>query len=326
MNGRIAFLLRRLGHSVLMIVGIAVLTFFVLHLIPGDLADYMAAQGGGGDAAYVADLRARFGLDQPLWLQLFTFLSSLIRLDLGYSFRDNLPVIDVIKTRLPATLLLMSVSIAFAFIAGALLGAISAMRVHKVTDAVISFLAVLGYATPLFWLGLLMIYLFTVRLGWLPSSGMRTIGRPGAGWDAVADVARHVVMPALTLALFYMAVFVRLMRASMLEIATLDFVRTARAKGMSEFRVYFGHIIANAMLPMVTMLGVQISTILGGSVVVETVFGWPGLGRLTYDALVARDVNLLLGILFLSSVLVIATNLLIDCLYSVLDPRIEVAG
>jgi peptide/nickel transport system permease protein len=326
MNGRIAFLLRRLGHSVLMIVGIAVLTFFVLHLIPGDLADYMAAQGGGGDAAYVADLRARFGLDQPLWLQLFTFLSSLIRLDLGYSFRDNLPVTDVIKTRLPATLLLMSVSIAFAFIAGALLGAISAMRVHKVTDAVISFLAVLGYATPLFWLGLLMIYLFTVRLGWLPSSGMRTIGRPGAGWDAVADVARHVVMPALTLALFYMAVFVRLMRASMLEIATLDFVRTARAKGMSEFRVYFGHIIANAMLPMVTMLGVQISTILGGSVVVETVFGWPGLGRLTYDALVARDVNLLLGILFLSSVLVIATNLLIDCLYSVLDPRIEVAG
>jgi peptide/nickel transport system permease protein len=326
MNGRIAFLLRRLGHSVLMIVGIAVLTFFVLHLIPGDLADYMAAQGGGGDAAYVADLRARFGLDQPLWLQLFTFLSSLIRLDLGYSFRDNLPVIDVIKTRLPATLLLMSVSIAFAFIAGALLGAISAMRVHKVTDAVISFLAVLGYATPLFWLGLLMIYLFTVKLGWLPSSGMRTIGRPAAGWDAVADVARHVLMPALTLALFYMAVFVRLMRASMLEIATLDFVRTARAKGMSEFRVYFGHIIANAMLPMVTMLGVQISTILGGSVVVETVFGWPGLGRLTYDALVARDVNLLLGILFLSSVLVIATNLLIDCLYSVLDPRIEVAG
>jgi len=142
----------------------------------------------------------------------------------------------------------------------------------------------------------------------------------------VADIARHVVMPALTLALFYMAVFVRLMRASMLEIATLDFVRTARAKGMSEIRVYFGHIIANAMLPMVTMLGVQISTILGGSVIVETVFGWPGLGRLTYDALVARDVNLLLGILFLSSVLVIATNLLIDLLYSVLDPRIEVAG
>ncbi len=326
MSGRIAFLLRRLGHAVVMVVGIAVLTFFMLHLIPGDLAEYMAAQGGGGDAAYVADLRARFGLDQPLYLQFFTFLSSLIRLDLGYSFRDNLPVMDVIMTRLPATLLLMSVSIAFAFIAGALLGAISAMRVHKLTDAVISFLAVLGYATPLFWLGLLMIYLFTVKLGWLPSSGMRTIGRPAAGWDAVTDVARHVVMPALTLALFYMAVFVRLMRASMLEIATLDFVRTARAKGMSELRVYFGHIIGNAMLPMVTMLGVQISTILGGSVVVETVFGWPGLGRLTYDALVARDVNLLLGILFLSSLLVIATNLLIDFLYSMLDPRIEVAG
>jgi peptide/nickel transport system permease protein len=326
MNGRIAFLLRRLGHAVVMIFGIAVLTFFVLHLIPGDLAEYMAAQGGGGDAAYVADLRARFGLDRPLWLQFFTFLSSLIRLDLGYSFRDNLPVIDVIMTRLPATLLLMTISIAFAFITGVLLGAISAMRVHKLTDAVISFLAVIGYATPLFWLGLLMIYLFTVKLGWLPSSGMRTIGRPAAGWDAVADVARHVVMPALTLALFYMAVFVRLMRASMLEVATLDFVRTARAKGMSEFRVYFGHVIANAMLPMVTMLGVQISTILGGSVVVETVFGWPGLGRLTYDALIARDVNLLLGILFLSSVLVIVTNLLIDVLYSVLDPRIEVAG
>ena len=326
MNARLAFLLRRLGHAAVMVVGIAVLTFFLLHLIPGDLAEYMAAQGGGGDAAYVADLRARFGLDQPLWQQFFTFLTSLIRLDLGYSFRDNLPVVDVIMTRLPATLLLMSVSIAIAFIAGALLGAISAMRVHTLTDAVISFLAVLGYATPLFWLGLLMIYLFTVKLGWLPSSGMRTIGRPASGWSAFTDVARHVVMPALTLALFYMAVFVRLMRASMLEIASLDFVRTARAKGMSELRVTFGHIVGNAMLPMLTMLGVQISTILGGSVVVETVFGWPGLGRLTYDALVARDVNLLLGILFLSSVLVIATNLLIDLLYSLLDPRIEIAG
>lgn len=326
MNGRIAYILRRLGHAMVMIVGIAVLTFLLLHLIPGDLAEYMAAQGGGGDAAYVADLRARFGLDQPLWMQFFTFLSSLARLDLGYSFRDNLPVLDVIMTRLPATLLLMSTSIAIAFLVGALLGAVSAMRVHKFTDVVISFLAVLGYATPLFWLGLLMIYLFTVKLGWLPSSGMRTIGRPLSGFDAVADIARHVVMPALTLSLFYMAVFVRLMRASMLEIAALDFVRTARAKGMSEARVYFGHVIGNAMLPMVTMLGVQIATILGGSVVVETVFGWPGLGRLTYDALVARDVNLLLGVLFLSSVLVIVTNLLIDLLYSVLDPRIEVAG
>ena len=325
MSGRIAFILRRLGHAIVMVVGIAVLTFFVLHLIPGDLAEYMAAQGGGGDAAYVADLRARFGLDKPLWQQFFTFLSSLTRLDLGYSFRDNLPVIDVVMTRLPATLLLMSVSIAVAFLMGALLGAVSAMRAHKLTDAVISFLAVLGYATPLFWLGLLMIYLFTLKLGWLPSSGMRTIGRPAGGIEGILDVARHVIMPALTLALFYMAVFVRLMRASMLEIATLDFVRTARAKGMSEARVYFRHILANAILPMVTMLGVQISTILGGSVIVETVFGWPGLGRLTYDALVARDVNLLLGILFLSSVLVIATNLVIDLLYSVLDPRIEVA-
>jgi peptide/nickel transport system permease protein len=325
MSGWIAFLLRRLGHAVVMILGIAVLTFFVLHLIPGDLAEYMAAQGGGGDAAYVADLRARFGLDQPQWRQFLTFLSSLARLDLGYSFRDNLPVTEIIMTRLPATLLLMSVSIALAFVTGAILGAISAMRVHKLTDAVISFLSVLGYATPLFWLGLLMIYLFTVKLGWLPSSGMRTIGRPMAGWDAVLDVLRHVLMPALTLSLFYMAVFVRLMRASMLDIATLDFVRTARAKGMSEFRIYFGHIIGNAMLPMVTMLGVQISTILGGSVVVETVFGWPGLGRLTYYALIARDVNLLLGILFLSSVLVVVTNLLIELLYSVLDPRIKIA-
>lgn len=326
MKGRIEFLLRRLGHAVVMVIGIAVLTFFLLRLIPGDLAEYMAAQGGGGDAAYVADLRSRFGLDQPLWRQFFTFLSSLIRLDLGYSFRDNLPVVDVVMTRLPATLVLMSVSIVFAFVAGALLGVIAAMRVNKLADVLISFLAVLGYATPLFWLGLLMIYLFTVKLGWLPSGGMSTIGRPTTGWAAVTDVARHVAMPALTLALFYMAVFVRLMRASVLEIATLDFVRTARAKGMSEIRVYFGHVIGNAMLPMVTMLGVQISTILGGSVIVETVFGWPGLGRLTYDALVARDVNLLLGILFLSSVLVIVTNLVVDLLYSALDPRIEVAG
>src|SRR6478672_11322722 len=175
MSSRLDFLARRLARSLGMVVAIAAAAFCLLHLIPGDLAEYLAAQGGGGDAAYVADLRARFGLDQPLWQQFLTFLASLLRLDLGYSFRDNLPVLDVILSRLPATLLLMTTAIAVAFLAGVALGTIAAMRQNRPADTIISALAVLGYATPLFWLGLLLIYVFTVRLGWLPSSGMRTI-------------------------------------------------------------------------------------------------------------------------------------------------------
>jgi peptide/nickel transport system permease protein len=191
-------------------------------------------------------------------------------------------------------------------------------------DNLISILSLLSYATPLFWVGLMLIALFSLRLGWFPTSGMETIAAFYQGWDRVVDIAHHLVLPAITLSLFYMAFYTRLMRATMLEQSGMDYVTTARAKGLTERRITFRHILRNAVLPVVTMAGVNIGALLGGSVVVETVFGWPGMGLLAFQSLFARDVNLLLGIFFISACLVILINLLVDLIYFALDPRIEV--
>ena len=325
MTPTLRFLLRRLGQAIPIIVGIAVFNFFLLHMAPGDAVDVLAGEAGGATPEYVAQLKAKFGLDQPLHVQLGKFLWNVATLDLGFSFRHNMPVADLILARLPATLLLMVCAIALAFSAGVILGVTAARNLNKAPDRIISVVALLAYATPIFWIGLMLILLFSVKLGWLPSSGMETIGADLSGAARVFDVARHLVLPAVTLALFFMALYTRLMRASMLEVYGLDYVTVARAKGVGEGGVAYRHVWRNALLPMVTMLGLQVGSLLGGSVLVETVFGWPGLGRLAFESVFQRDYNLLLGILLLSSALVVFVNLLIDLLYARLDPRIEVA-
>jgi peptide/nickel transport system permease protein len=314
-----------MAQAVPIVLGIAVFNFALLHLAPGDAADVLAGEAGGATPEYVQQLRSRFGLDQPLPLQLGRYLLNVARLDLGFSFRHNMPVSELILSRLPATLLLMVSAIALAFGLGVLLGVTAARRVNRLADNLISVVALLVYATPIFWLGLMMILLFSVRLGLLPSGGMFTVGADLVGLARAADVARHLMLPAVALSLFYTALYTRLMRASMLEVFNLEFVTTARAKGLSERTVAWRHVLRNALLPMVTMLGLQTGSMLGGSVLVETVFGWPGLGRLAFEAVLQRDHNLLLGILLLSSVLVVVVNMVVDMLYAVLDPRIEAA-
>jgi peptide/nickel transport system permease protein len=326
LSARLRWLLRRLAQAVPIVLGIAVFNFALLHLAPGDAADVLAGEAGGATPEYVQQLRARFGLDQPLPVQLGRYLVNVAHLDLGFSFRHNMPVSELILARLPATLLLMVSAIALAFGLGVLLGVTAARQVNRLADNFISVAALLVYATPIFWLGLMMILLFSVQLGWLPSGGMFTVGADLSGLARAADVARHLVLPAVALSLFYAALYTRLMRASMLEVFNLEFVTTARAKGLSERAVAWRHVLRNALLPMVTMLGLQTGSLLGGSVLVETVFGWPGLGRLAFEAVLQRDHNLLLGILLLSSVLVVVVNVAVDLLYVVLDPRIEVAG
>ena len=326
MSVRLRYLLRRLAQAVPIVLGIAVFNFALLHLAPGDAADVLAGEAGGATPEYVQQLRARFGLDQPLPVQLGRYLVNVARLDLGFSFRHNMPVSELILARLPATLLLMVSAIALAFGLGVLLGVTAARHVNRLADNVISVAALLVYATPIFWLGLMMILLFSVQLGWLPSGGMFTVGADLSGPSRAADVARHLVLPAVALSLFYTALYTRLMRASMLEVFNLEFVTTARAKGLPERAVAWRHVLRNALLPMVTMLGLQTGSLLGGSVLVETVFGWPGLGRLAFEAVLQRDHNLLLGILLLSSVLVVLVNVVVDLLYAVLDPRIEAAA
>lgn len=314
---------RRLAQAAGIVLGMAIVNFFLLRLAPGDAAQVIAGEAGAASAEYLAALRTQFGLDQPLWVQLGKYLWQVVRLDLGFSFRHGAPVLDLIVQRLPATLLLMGTSIVFAVTAGAALGALAAYRAGRPTDTVISTLALLFFATPLFCIGLLLVLVFSLWLDWLPVGGMFTVEAGLTGWRHALDVSRHLVLPALTLGLFYMAVYVRLMRASMIDVRQQDFVRTAVAKGAPPARVLRAHVLRNALLPLVTMIGVQASSVIGGAVLVETVFSWPGLGRMAFEALYQRDYSLLLGILLCSSVVVIAVNWLVDVAYAGVDPRIR---
>lgn len=322
-SGVARFVARRLAQAVPTILLIIVLSFLVLHLTPGDIVDVLAGEAGAATPEYVKMLRERFGLNRPLHAQLGSYIWGVVNLDLGYSFRHNMTVMSLMMGRLPATLLLMGTSLGLAVAIGVVFGVTAARQVNRPADGAIAVLVLLSYATPTFWIGLMFIVLFSVKLGWLPTGGMMTIGPAFTTLGRALDVAHHLVLPAISLALFYAAIYTRLMRASLLEVSTQDYVRTARAKGIAERRVMYGHALRNALLPLVTMVGVQVGSLLGGSVLVESVFGWPGLGRLAFEAVQQRDYNVLLGILLMSSMLVILVNLVVDLLYAVLDPRIE---
>jgi peptide/nickel transport system permease protein len=321
----VRYVSRRLFQGVPIILAIIVINFFLLNLAEGDAVDVLAGEAGSATPEYMAQLRAKFGLDQPLPVQLLVYLKNVLALDLGYSFRHDMPVSDLIFDRFFATGLLMTCTILLAVGFGVLLGLLAAMRLNTWKDAVITVFALITYATPLFWVGLMMIVVFSLKLGWLPTSGMENVAAFYEGWDRVKDISIHLILPTITLSLFYLALYTRMMRASMLEQYGQDYVVTARAKGLTERRITFVHVLRNALLPVVTMAGVQVGALIGGSVIVESVFAWPGLGMLAFESLFARDLNLLLGIFLLSSILVIVVNLIVDIVYCFLDPRIEVS-
>lgn len=313
---------RRLAASIPVVLLLLVGIFLLLQFAPGDTVDAMMAQMGGGDAATARALREFYGLDLSLPAQLGNYLWRLVRLDLGFSSIYGKPVVTVIGERLPATLLLMVAALSFAFFFGLVLGVLAAREVNKWPDTLISTLGLIFYATPSFWFGLMAIVAFSVWLQWFPSGGLEDITVTHTGIWRVLDIAHHLVLPTLTLGFIYLAIYLRIMRASMLEVLTLDFVRTARAKGLDETRVVAHHVMRNALLPMVTLIGLQAGTMLGGSVVVESVFSLPGLGRLAYESVIQRDLNTLLGIVFVSALVVIVVNFITDLLYARLDPRI----
>ena len=314
---------RSLLQAVPTVIGVVLLSFFLLQAVPGDAADVIAAESGSATEASMAALRTHFGLDQPMLQQLGDYLRNLATLNLGVSPRYNLPVSDLIFSRLGNTVLLMGSALACALLAGIALGALMASFAGRWLDRALSLAALLLYSTPGFWLGLMAIILLSVKLGWLPPGGVSTIGSGATGLAHALDVARHLVLPTLALASFYVAIFARLTRASMLEVNRQDFVRTAHAKGLTPRAVALRHVLRNALIPVTTVAGLNVGTLLGGAVVVETVFSWPGLGRLAYDSVMGRDYVVLLGILVLSSLLVIVANILVDLLQTVLDPRIR---
>jgi peptide/nickel transport system permease protein len=315
----------RLVKAAIILVAILVLNFFLIHAAPGDPAAVMAGEAGAADEIFIEQLRERFGLDKPLLTQLGLYLGGVLQFDLGFSYRQQMPVADLIFQRLPATLLLTLSAFVMSLLLGTLLGVIASARVGKWSDTVISVLALLFYATPLYWAALMAVLVFSVELNWLPGFGYETVGANHTGFARALDIARHLVLPATTLGLFFMAVYMRMTRASMLEVSKLDFVKTARAKGLPNGVIQRRHIFRNAMLPVVTLAGLQAGQLVGGAVLTETVFAWPGIGRLMFEALAQRDYNLLLGIFFISAAMVLLFNLITDILYRVVDPRIRVS-
>ncbi|WPB55649.1 ABC transporter permease [Xylophilus sp. GOD-11R] len=322
----LSFLVSRLGKAVFVVLGVVIVNFLLIRLAPGDPAAVLAGESGSSDPAYVDQLRHEFGLDKPVWMQLLIYLRGVMHLDLGFSYRERLPVFDLILDRLPATLLLMACAFVFAILLGVLVGVIASRSRYQGRipglDSVLMTVSLLIYATPQFWLALLAIIFFSLQLGWLPPFGMETVGSGLTGMAHVKDVALHLVLPTLSLGCFFMAVYARLTRASMLEVLGMDFIKTARAKGVPVGEIVRHHALRNALLPVVTFAGIQLGQMAGGAVLTETVFGWPGIGRLLFDALMQRDYQLLLGVFLVTSTMVVVFNLLTDLVYRFIDPRI----
>ncbi|WP_454702095.1 ABC transporter permease [Agrobacterium burrii] len=320
---RAATLLRRRAISAIPVLLIVLIfTFVLLENASGDAVDAYLVSIGGGDAGLRDALREQYGLNGSMLARFWLYASSVLRLDLGWSLAFDRPVLGLILERLPNTLLLMGSATALAFILGTALGIIAGARPGGVTDRVLSALSLTLYATPGFWLGLVLAIVFAVQLRWLPTSGIETIASGKQGFARALDIARHLVLPVASLGLIYLALFLRVMRTAMAAVWPLDFVLFAQSKGLSRRRIVLRHVARNAALPLMTVLGLQAATMLGGSVVIESVFAIPGFGRLAQEAVSGRDTPLLMGIILTSAVFVILVNLVIDILYSVLDPRI----
>jgi peptide/nickel transport system permease protein len=317
--------LSRLAGIVVTIFVIATINFVLVRAAPGDPAAVIAGQSGATDEKFLQQVRAEYGLDKPYIAQLGAYLGKVATLDLGYSYRLHRPVKDLIAERLGPTLLLTLSAFLLSLIGGVTLGALAGIRHGRWSDLAISLLALVLYATPVFWLGLMLVLLFSIQLEWLPAFGYVDIRAAEFGATSYAlDVLKHLCLPALTLAGIYMAVYARLMRASVIEVAAEDYIKTARAKGLKEGAIVRGHMLRNASLPVITFAGLQVGAMIGGAVVVETVFSWPGLGRLTFDAVTSRDYPVLLGLFLVMSILVICVNLLTDLIHALVDPRLAV--
>jgi len=314
-------LFRRFIQSIILILLLIVINFFLIHLAPGDPVYYLAGQSG--DEAYYESIRAKFGLDQPLATQLWVYLSSVLRGDLGYSLSYQQPVSSVIFSRVPATLLLIVSAILMASVGGVLLGVEAARRESSFYDRLFNTFALLGHSFPSFSIGHLLLLFFALYLGLFPAQGMVSANQDLTGIAYFFDLLSHLALPALTLAIVQIAQIMRLTRAEMLNVLGENFITTARAKGVSERRVLYRHALRNALLPVATIIGSDLGMLLSGAVLTETVFAYPGLGRLTLEVLAARDYPVLMGLFLLISISVAVINFLTDITYPLIDPRIK---
>jgi len=315
----LAFSVRRILAAIPMLLAVATLTFFLIRLAPGDPAYLLA--GEGGTPEYYAQIRQKFGLDRPVPEQLMRYLWSVARGDLGRSLQQGQPVLTLIMQRLPATLLLAGSAFLLSASVGVLLGVWAASQAHTIADRALLGATALGSALPVFWMGLLLALLFSLRLQWFPVQGMTSARPPASGWGATMDVLAHLVLPVMALSAQPLASFSRLTRVKVLEALTEPYIRTAQAKGLSGSRVML-HAARNALLPVITVIGGYANVLVTGAVLTETVFAWPGLGRLALDATLTRDYPMIMGLVIVASIGTVGTNLITDLLYASVDPRI----
>ncbi len=314
---------KRIGYGLLLLIGVLILNFTLISIAPGDIADSIAGDMGGADATVIEEIRERYGLNEPFYVQLWRYVSGVARFDLGFSYFYNTPVTTLILEKLPATLLLVFSSQILAIVLGTLLGVLAAKKPNGVVSLLVTFLSLFGFAAPVFWSGILLIILFVSIFPLFPVGGMTDVTVEGGYFVQLLDLLHHLFLPMITLASIYLALYSRLARASMLEVLGADYIRTARAKGLPQRMVLYKHALKNALGPLVTVAGLQFSAVMSGAVVVETVFSWPGLGTLALQSILARDTPTIMGILFFSSLVVIVVNILTDITLRLIDPRIK---
>jgi len=317
------FWIKRIGYALILLLAVIVLNFLLIHISPGDPVETIAGSMGGMTEELKEELRRQFGLDKPFIVQLGIYLGKIVQGDFGFSYYFNTPVSKLIIERLPATVLLVVVAVLASFLIGTFMGTLAARKPNGFLSQVVTVLSIVGYSAPVFWTGIILIILLASKYPIFPVSDMRVSGSEATGIAGVLEVLHHLVLPAFTLAFVYIAQYSRLARASMMETLSADYIRTARAKGLSEVLVLYKHGLRNSVLPVLTMLGMQFGNVLAGAILVETVFNWPGLGRLAFDSVLRRDYPTLLGILFFASLLVVVMNQVTDWLYRVVDPRIK---
>jgi peptide/nickel transport system permease protein len=318
------YLIRRLLMMLPMILGISMLTFVILQLAPGDPATLSVNLNSKIDPGFITKLRSAYGLDQPVYVQYWHWLKGMLTLDFGNSFMDNRPVLTVIVERLPATLLLSGTSLLLLFLVAVPMGMMAAYHRGQWLDRFLTLFSFAGFALPSFWLALMLMLIFGVQLGWLPVSGMTSVGAEFMPWyERVWDTLLHLFLPLLVSTYGGLASISRYARTSMLEVIRQDYIRTARAKGLSETRVLFRHALPNALIPIITMMGLSLPALIGGSFIIESIFAWPGMGRLGFEAIMSRNYTLVMGIGIISAFLTLLGNLLADIGYALADPRVR---
>lgn len=309
---------RRILQMIPLMIGISLIVFLIIQAAPGGPEGMMLQSGLTVDPSVIEAYRHRLGVDQPIYVQYFKWITAFLSGDLGISYTSTRPVLDMIAERLPATLELMAVSFLLAALIAIPMGIYSALHQYSPFDMFATTASFLGIAMPVFWFGLILQLVFSVKLGWLPVSGTETVGNTSLG-----DHLLHLILPSVVLSLHYIAGWSRYMRSSMLGVIRSDYIRTARSKGLKERIVVFRHAVKNALIPVITIMALNLAALFSGAVITETIFAWPGIGRLFIQAMYARDYPVLMGILMMGSFMVVIFNLLADLVYGWLDPRIS---